>query len=448
MGSGFYGFWDVTFRRLLWVIIALAALTFFLLVAFILVPKELKALIIGGLPGQGLRPPSWPRPNDEGLPEPLPQPTLGPLPIPSQAPRPEETRLTTQAPPATTRIPTTITATSTTTTKPRPVCPVRAARFGPLSESMSHRGGRRLVTPGCYDLRVVKGGRLVGCAAPINLFPGNKKYGCAGEYGTAESCDTAWHPIRDTAYVWSVHAGCMTGEGKGTYGYAYDDGVGLKQCSSITKYEWFLCPTGEEGPISWAAERGLGQDTIKRFRVTNKCAQPVWIQQAGAPGTNLEYEPQVMMLQPGTSHTYSIPNRGLAATRFLPKTGCDASGNACDVQSIPPCPPQGCDLPVDTKFEASWGCVYARGTSADRTNCALTPQGHPCTYQDWWDGSAVDGWTLPFSVLTDDGGHGLTADSTGGSPSICGDVVCAGLDAGTFCPTDDFLTPELTPFTT
>ena len=42
--------------------------------------------------------------------------------------------------------------------------------------------------------------------------------------------------------------------------------------------------------------------------------------------------------------------------------------------------------------------------------------------QDWWDGSAVDGWTLPFTVLVDDGGHGLRPGFKSSS-NICGNVV-------------------------
>jgi len=302
---------------------------------------------------------------------------------------------------------------------------------------------QKLVRPGRYDLRVMKAGKLLGCAAPIGIFPGQPKYGCSGDYATAETCDAASNPVKDTQYVAAVHRGCETEQGRGTYGYAYDDGVGLKQCSPLTKYEWVLCPDGSEAGISWSASEGVVQGSTRRFRVTNRCSEPIWIQQAGTGEEMLPGERSVRRIEQGASHTYSIPNRGLPSTRFLPKTGCDASGNACDVQSMPPCPTQGCDLPIDTKFEASWGCVHARGTDEDASLCALTGQGNPSTYQDWWDGSAVDGWTLPFSVLVDDGGRGLAPGSQGGSPSICGNVVCAGLDAAQLCPQQEFLTPEV-----
>merc|ERR1719343_1339111 len=99
-------------------------------------------------------------------------------------------------------------------------------------------------------------------------------------------------------------------------------------------------------------------------------------------------------------------------------------------------------MDVDTKFEASWGCQYSTGDEhADRKVCSLTAQGNPSTYQDWWDGSAVDGWTMPFSVLVDDGGMSLRPNEHGSRTDTCTPVVCAHLDAATLCPTSEFLTP-------
>merc|ERR1711948_3327 len=210
-------------------------------------------------------------------------------------------------------------------------------------------------------------------------------------------------------------------------------------CNPQTRYEWLLCPDGTEEHITWAAEPGSSPDSTKRFRVTNKCQEAVWISQAGATDALMLGEQINVKLDPGASYTYSIPNKGLPSTRFLPKTGCDDTGNNCDIQSMPPWPSTGCDLPVDTKFESSWGCVYATGVlAADKLKCALTGQGNPSTYQDWWDGSAVDGWTLPFSVLVEDNDKGLTPGSVG-SPDICGSVVCAGLKSD-ICPQKEFLT--------
>lgn len=301
---------------------------------------------------------------------------------------------------------------------------------------------KKLLSAGNFDLRINKAGKLIGCASPVGLFPGQPKYGCSGQYATAATCDAAPNPIKDTKYVSAVHAGCLTAEGKGTYGYAYDDGVGLKQCSPLTRYEWILCPDGSERTVDWPAESGISWDSTKRFRVTNKCNQPIWIQQAGDPIAMLPLEKVILRIESGSSYTYSVPNKGLPSTRYLPKTGCDESGNACDIQSMPPCPIQGCDLPIDTKFEASWGCLYARSQPTDTSRCSLTGQGFASTYQDWWDGSAVDGWTLPFSVLVNNGGHGLSWDeSNSAGADQCGDVICAGLNAASICPVDEYLTP-------
>lgn len=283
---------------------------------------------------------------------------------------------------------------------------------------------------GSYDLRVVSGGRLLGCASPASRFPDQPKYRCSGNFSTPERCAAARHPIKDTQYVAAVHAGCETKEGRGTYGYAFDDMVGLKRCVPSAKYEWVLCPWGTEGAISWDAEPGP-DDSTRRFRVTNRCVQPVWVQQVG---TRVPHEPRIRIIAPNASHTYAIPNRGLPSATFLPKTGCDKSGDNCDVQSTPPCPPHGCTPGIDTRFGASWGCTYAAEGKEHVADCARTAQGRTSTYEDWWDGSAVNGWTLPFSILVD-------ADSHTQSPRTCGNVVCTALDAAKLCPRDEFLTP-------
>lgn len=280
----------------------------------------------------------------------------------------------------------------------------------------------------------------MGCAAPIGLFPGNEKYGCGGRFSTAQTCDAPKNPVKDTKYVAAVHAGCLPGHG--TYGYAYDDGVGLHQCAPVTRYEWIVCPTGQESTVDWAAEPGVIPDSTKRFRVTNGCDQAVWIHQLGFKG-GFTGDAEIIKLEPNSSYTYSVPNRGISSMRFIPLTGCDDSGTNCDIQSLPPCPPAGCDIPIDTKFEASWGCQYAKGNPGDVSVCEITPQGSPVTYQDWWDASAVDGWTLPFSVLVNDGGAGLSPfDHSGTGSSQCLSVICAALNAATLCPTDEFLTNE------
>jgi len=269
--------------------------------------------------------------------------------------------------------------------------------------------------------------------APISKFPGDPRYGCGPPFDTARTCDAAINPVRDTEYVAAVHSGCATAAGKGTYGYAYDDGVGLKQCPPMTLYEWILCPTGKEESGGWFADDGP-ENSKKRFRVTNHCSETIWIQSAG---NQLPFDSALVKIEPDESYSYSVPQEGVPSTRFLPKTGCDDSGNNCDVQSVPPCPSEGCSPPIDTKFEASFGCMLE---PENVTQCTKTGQGLPSTYQDWWDGSAVDGWTLPFSIFVNDGGMSL-APGIEGSSSQCKDVLCPWLTEE-LCPTKEWLTPE------
>ncbi|MGZ3448278.1 MAG: RICIN domain-containing protein [Polyangiales bacterium] len=134
-----------------------------------------------------------------------------------------------------------------------------------------------------------------------------------------------------------------------------------------------------------------------RLRVTNHCAQPLWI----AHSDNVP-DPQNQRLENGQSVDFHIPDGGLSATRFWPKTGCDGGGHNCAIGDSgegggKPCPASGCQPPVDSKFEASFA---ARGSGA----------------QTWYNLSQVDGYTLPFKVTP----HGTGANSGSCVASDCG----------------------------
>ena len=97
----------------------------------------------------------------------------------------------------------------------------------------------------------------------------------------------------------------------------------------------------------------------------------------------------------------NIPDEGLAATRFWPKWGCDTSGKGCLIgESGGPgesCSEAGCAPPVDSKFEATFGCMPE---TAAVGGCASNPSAPAQALgpDDWWDVSQVDGWTLPYKV--------------------------------------------------
>ena len=56
-----------------------------------------------------------------------------------------------------------------------------------------------------------------------------------------------------------------------------------------------------------------------------------------------------------------VPKQGLASARFWAKWGCDESGDNCAIgQSGGPgqsCGAHGCAPPIDSRFEATFGCV-------------------------------------------------------------------------------------------
>ena len=158
----------------------------------------------------------------------------------------------------------------------------------------------------------------------------------------------------------------------------------------------------------------------QRLTMVNSCQYPIWVQQQGMPSGT----PAVIQIGQGAKISYDIPAAGLASTRFWPKLGCDSSGNNCAMgQSSPPCPAKGCPPPVDSKLEATWGCLFS-----DPSKCASTPQGNKIDMTTWWNASAVDGYTLPYTI-TATGGDGRKA---------CSNVDCSGLTAAG-CPTDDDL---------
>ncbi|PRP86477.1 hypothetical protein PROFUN_05259 [Planoprotostelium fungivorum] len=137
------------------------------------------------------------------------------------------------------------------------------------------------------------------------------------------------------------------------------------------------------------------------FTVINSCGVPLFMEaRMGGQGSPLPGQsgttrnPTFRRLPAGGKLEYNIPNEGAEGTRFWAKYGCDESGRNCLIGDSmqywpqPPggCPDGGCHIPIDSLFEATWGCKP--GTPCSQKN--------PTT---WWDTSQVDGWTIPYKVL-------------------------------------------------
>jgi hypothetical protein len=143
----------------------------------------------------------------------------------------------------------------------------------------------------------------------------------------------------------------------------------------------------------------------REITVTNRCAFTVWIAQqpnAGVPAL----PGGVVRLATGAANSYAIPDAGWAG-RFWPKTGCaNANGTDCATgETLPPCPPGGCQPPADSKVEFFF---------PDRGLQDMS----------WYDISLVDGYSLPFRIAP----RGIASGS-------CIETVCSlSLDA---CPRDE-----------
>ena len=156
-------------------------------------------------------------------------------------------------------------------------------------------------------------------------------------------------------------------------------------------------------PLAIAAgpSSGLQTATPSRFTIVSHCSFDIWIQQQyGEHGLPIPGNPNAKKLSKGESQAYTIPDEGLAGSRFWAKTGCDASGYNCRIGDQVPdpagkCPPQGCTPPVDSLFEATWGCTLSNPQSCAGYPSAPAQHLGSTTY---FDTSQVDGYTLPYRV--------------------------------------------------
>lgn len=159
-----------------------------------------------------------------------------------------------------------------------------------------------------------------------------------------------------------------------------------------------------------------------RLTITNGCkSDPLWLANFAFQAP---YFPQDLKLPAGATHEFAIPDQGLAATRFWAKWGCDDKGMNCKIgDSGGPgeacSPTAGCAPPIDSKFEATFGCL-----PGSKTACAHNPSDptQPLDAVDWWDVSQVDGWTLPYKV-----------DVVGSCPEAPSTIDCSALSLDA-CP--------------
>jgi len=161
--------------------------------------------------------------------------------------------------------------------------------------------------------------------------------------------------------------------------------------------------------------------------VKNNCSYTIWVQQSKEH--KLTDTPLVQKIEAGQSFDYAVDPKGIISTRFWPKWGCDAQGENCIWgQSIngtggpddySPCPAGGCHAPADSKLEVTWGCAYPDPASNDKCQHKKA--------QTYYNGSAVDGYSLPFKITR--------SSDTSGS---CQDIDCSKLTLAN-CPTDDDL---------
>lgn len=207
------------------------------------------------------------------------------------------------------------------------------------------------------------------------------------------------------------------------------------------------------------------------FRMTNHCCETIWVEARMGncsnplPGKNNT----VFKVEPGSFIDFEIPNTGLADTRFWAKWGCDDNGTNCEMGDQEPtwplkencpepygctfdqcptggiCPPNGCTPPIDTMFEATWGCV---GATADCNYNTLACTGG-CNYKGCSNGGCdilnnittfdinqINGWTFPYHLHVKGNSSDLEQCNNGTGPF---NINALGLSLNK-CPTTEDLT--------
>ena len=143
------------------------------------------------------------------------------------------------------------------------------------------------------------------------------------------------------------------------------------------------------------------KSTGARLRITNGCKKDsLWL-------ANFAFQAPVFKqdieLPAGETHEFDIPAKGLAATRFWAKWGCNkATGGDCVIgQAVVPA---RAATPSSAAHRPS--TASSRRRSAALSDPASAPpfvarpgKPDPLGPIDWWDVSQVDGWTLPYKVV-------------------------------------------------
>lgn len=156
-------------------------------------------------------------------------------------------------------------------------------------------------------------------------------------------------------------------------------------------------------------------------RVKNSGNYTIWVEaRYGNEGSPLPgYNYTSSRVEPNTFVEYLIPASGLAGARFWAKWGCNDTGGDCRVgQSSqywpnPPggCPVGGCTPPVDSLFEATFGC-WLKNIS----QCSINPSSSiptPLGDATYFDTSQADGFTFPYKLLLEGQTSKCDCNSTG-----------------------------------
>jgi len=143
---------------------------------------------------------------------------------------------------------------------------------------------------------------------------------------------------------------------------------------------------------------------ISDVRITNMCGTDLWIEARydlgdGYGSRPIKGDKTAYKIKSGEHVDFDISEKGLVGARFWAKYGCNEEGKNCIIGDSSQylgggCPEKGCHIPVDSLFEATFGCSLS-----DKSQCNINPADQkPLSNETHFDTSQVDGFTLPYIV--------------------------------------------------
>lgn len=219
--------------------------------------------------------------------------------------------------------------------------------------------------------------------------------------------------------------------------------------------------TNSSGMDLWFEMRGTYPLTTADVTCPLQTGAPIPFKTINGVTQTTENTQTTFLIKNGSYMDLDMPDEGIAGTRFWAKYGCDSNGTNCKIgdqmqywnptgaegangpgtcvgigSATGGCPTTGCTPPVDSLFEATWGCKLS-----NPNECSINPTNPPNINNllgptTYFDTSQVDGYTFPYKLLIK---GDLTKCSSNSGQPVPSVIDASGLSLAQ-CPKNENLT--------